>query len=144
MSRKNNINQIIQSFIIFRKGLIKNNNIKITLPYSQDEALHCIFYNNELTVSELASCLRITSGAATQLTDALINSGCILRTPDSEDRRVIHLKLSSKGKQVVSKSIKEKLDHFNKILAPLDDIEVESLSNILGKISKSIKEKDEK
>lgn len=139
MSREENINEIVFSFINFRKGLVKGGHEhSLRLPHAQGEALFCVFHNNEVTVSELARLLSVTPGAATQLADALVQSDYIERTIDENDRRVTKLKLSSKGKTVLNESKKGKLAKLNQILAPLDDEEIETLSRLLKKVSQSI------
>ena len=141
MSREENINEIVFSFINFRKGLIKDAHTHdFKLPHAQGEALFCVFYQHEVTVSELARLLRVTPGAATQLADALVHSGDVQREADEHDRRVTKLKLSSKGEKVLQESKKAKLAKLNQILAPLDDFEIETFARLLKKVSQSIHE----
>lgn len=141
MSREKNINEIVFSFINFRKGLVKGGHEHtLKLPHAQGEALFCVFHNSEVTIGELARLLNVTPGAATQLADALVQSDYIERTIDESDRRVTKLKLSSKGETVLKESKKEKLAKLNQVLAPLDDGEVETLARLLKKVSQSIQD----
>lgn len=141
MTREENINEIVFSFINFRKGLVKDGyENKLKLPHAQGEALFCVFHSKELMVSELAQLLNVTPGAATQLADALVQSEYIERTTDEQDRRVTKLKLSAKGAAVLEESRKAKLAKLNQILAPLDDSEIETLARLLKKISRSVHE----
>lgn len=145
MSREENINEIVFSFINFRKGLVKDGHeSKLKLPHAQGEALFCVFHNNELTVSELARLLNVTPGAATQLADALVQSEYVERTTDEDDRRVTNLKLSKKGIAVLEESKRAKLTKLNQILAPLDDLEIETLAKLLKKVSQSVHQQGEK
>ncbi len=141
MSRAENINEIVFSFINFRKGLVKGGHEHaLKLPHAQGEALFCVFHNSEVTVSELARLLNVTPGAATQLADALVQVGYIERTVDESDRRVTKLKLSAKGEVVLKESKKEKLAKLKQTLLPLDDNEVETLAGLLKKVSQSMKD----
>jgi DNA-binding MarR family transcriptional regulator len=139
MSREENINQIVYSFINFRKGLVKDTpEGLVKLPHAQGEALFCVFHNNEVTVSELAQLLSVTPGAATQLVDALVQSDYIQRVADTTDRRVTKLKLSSQGAKVLEESKKAKLAKLGQILEPLSDTEVATLATLLQKVSHSM------
>lgn len=141
MSREEHINEIVFSFINFRKGLVKGGHEHtLKLPHAQGEALFCVFHNSGVTVSELARLLSVTPGAATQLADSLVQSDYIERTVDPSDRRVTKLKLSKSGEAVLKESKKAKLAKLNQVLAPLDDGEVETLAKLLKKVSQSIHE----
>lgn len=141
MSRSENIKQIVQSFASFRKELMRHHHSsELSIPHSQYEALFCIYDRQEITIGELANNLRVTPGAATQLADALVKSDYILRSHNDSDRRVVNIMLSEKGKQTIQMSIKEKLAHVNRLLVELDDTEVESLADLLGKVSRNIQD----
>ncbi|MFO0971558.1 MAG: MarR family transcriptional regulator [Candidatus Saccharimonadales bacterium] len=141
MTREENINEIVFSFINFRKGLVRGeHNAVLKLPHAQGEALFCVFHNNEVTVSELAGFLGVTPSAATQLADALVQSSYIERLVDQRDRRVTKLKLSQKGEAALKELKRAKLTKLNQILAPLSDSELETLASLLKKLSQSIQE----
>lgn len=137
MPRKEYIQQIIQSFILFRKGLANDAHV---LPHAQADAMFCVFDSGSITVSELAHQLQVTPGAATQLADSLTRSGYIERETDGSDRRVTRITLSEKGKQALQEAKKLKLAKLQEVLAPLSDAEVQTLAALLKKVSKSIHE----
>lgn len=145
MSREEHINEIVFSFINFRKGLVKGEREPAhKLPHAQGEALFCVFHHDEVTVSELARLLSVTPGAATQLADALVQSDYIERIPDEHDRRITKLTLSERGKEILKESKKAKLAKLSQILAPLSDNEVETLAKLLKKVSESMHKQGEK
>jgi len=75
------------------------------------------------TVKGLASMLSITSSAATQLIDGLVESGYVLRETSKEDRRVVSLTLSKKTKAQVEKMKKHVLHKFLDFFEVLNDRE---------------------
>lgn len=137
MSREDHIQNIVQSFVVFRKGIVKN---APGVSHAQADAMFCMFENDSITVGELAQMLQITPGAATQLTDSLIKARHIERESDSSDRRVTRIKLSKEGQKVLEEAKKEKLAKLQKILAPLADEELQTLATLLKKVSKSVQE----
>lgn len=135
MSRDEDIERIIQSFIVFRKGLVKSHD---SVSHAQADAMFCVFENESVTVGELAQMLHITPGAATQLADSLMKANHIERSADSSDRRITHIKLSQEGKKVLEQAKKQKLQKLQKILAPLSSEELQTLAILLEKVSKSV------
>lgn len=58
----------------------------------------------DLTVSGLAKAMSVHQSTASNLMEKLEVGGFILRTRSSEDRRVVYLSLTDKGKDVLSKA----------------------------------------
>src|SRR5215471_19123773 len=65
------------------------------------------------TVSELCRDAGHDSGAMTRLIDQLEERGLIERQRNSQDRRVIHLKLTSTGRKLAESLIPVTVDHLN-------------------------------
>jgi MarR family transcriptional regulator, 2-MHQ and catechol-resistance regulon repressor len=57
---------------------------------------------DELTMSELADQLGVTSGGATRLVDKVANDGLVARRPCTEDRRVHHVALTEAGRTLLA------------------------------------------
>lgn len=138
MTREDNIQQIVQSFISFRKGLVKESS---GMSHAKSDALLCLLDRPSVAMGELASMLNITSGAATQLTDALLHDKYITRDADLDDRRVTRIALSKEGRRRIHQSRKQKLKELDKVLSPLDDRELHTLAELLSKVSHSIQER---
>lgn len=56
-------------------------------------------------VTEIGDHLGVTSGAASQMIDRLVEQGLVLRTEDSADRRVKRIELSAQGERVLAEGI---------------------------------------
>lgn len=67
-------------------------------------ALAEISESPELTVSGLAKAMSVHQSTASNLMDKLDAGGYILRTRSLEDRRVVHLSLTDKGRDVLAKA----------------------------------------
>lgn len=136
MSRTKDIDNIVYSFIGLRRGLVKDiHSLHGMLPHAQGEALFCVYHNGELTASELASKLDVTAGAAAQLVESLATAGLLNRCNNKDDRRVIDLTVSEHGKLLLQKTKKAKRQKLDQILEPLNDEEVQTLAQLLNKIS---------
>ncbi len=86
-------------------------------------ALMLVEQRGKSTVRDVARALGITSSAATQLVDGLVESGYVVKKVNAEDRRVISLTLSSKTKVQVEAMKKQALQKFLKFFEVLNDTE---------------------
>ena len=74
---------------------------KITLP--QFFILSHLCKQGESKMSELADVMDVTTAAVTGIVDRLVRYGYIMRFYDPKDRRVINIKLTAKGSNMVQK-----------------------------------------
>ncbi|MEN1968116.1 MarR family transcriptional regulator [Lentibacillus sp. N15] len=114
--------------------------------FSRTEALvlYKLYYNGKMRASELATILAITTGGLTGLTDKLVEGGYVERNRTQQDRRVVYLSITDKGKEMIKtmyaarKAFIEKLfqgitteelirfkDTASKLLRNFEDIKIE-------------------
>lgn len=69
-----------------------------------------------LSMSDIGNCLSMPKPHVTVLVDKLIDEGCVVRSNDPNDRRIINIALTDKGrsefqelKNEISENLKEKL-----------------------------------
>ena len=74
------------------------------LSMSQIGALFRIF-RGKSSVSDISDNLGVTSAAASQMLERLVQQGLILRKEDPNDRRVRQIVLTDKGHQILQESI---------------------------------------
>lgn len=138
MSNTSVIQEIMFNFICFRKGLVKHGPQPTKqLPIAQGEVLFSVAFKGQMTVSELASHLNITPGAATQLVEALVQAGLLERKQSISDRRVVCLQLSAAGKAEIAEVKKHKLALIKQTLNTLTDDEQAELARLLKKINQT-------
>lgn len=92
---------------------------KITLP--QFLILDLLSKKGESKMSELAQLMAVTTAAITGIADRIIRYGYALRVYDPADRRIIRIKLTSKGVTLVRKINQQRhkmiIDIFGRISA---------------------------
>jgi len=96
---------------------------KITLP--QFFILSHLYRQGESKMSELANVMDATTAAATGIVDRLVTSGYAMRLYNPKDRRVINIKLTQKGSNMV-----QRIDHQRRQVT----------SEVFGRISKEERE----
>lgn len=108
----------------------KENNYSIP----QLNALFRIRYKGACGVSDLGEEMGITSAAASQLLDKLVQQGLVMRTEDPQDRRNKLITLTKAGMQVSEKSMQarqEWLDRLAERLSPAEQQQVQAALELL-------------
>lgn len=92
--------------------------------------LACIKYvaaHNEPSVGEIANGLGISNAASAKLIDRLVRKKLITREEDPADRRVLKIKLTVKGSQLLELIKKIEVQQFDGILQKMSGPEIEAL-----------------
>ena len=143
--RKQQIALLMEKIHAFRRLLVSDSQAEPgneCLSHSQWLALHLVSKQEGIGIKELAAQLGITSSAATQLADGLVNKGLLDRQPSAEDRRSLHLSLPAASRQQIEAVKEQRLLHLSSIFKALDDAEFQTLLNLFDKIiNNSISEK---
>lgn len=109
--------------------------LELTLPQAQ---VLRVLRRGPLTTGQLATELRISAPAITQLTDRLIRKDLIERRAAADDRRCVIVALSNKGTRLIDEFRKRRGEVFNWALADLSEIEQKQVIEVLGKVVKAL------
>jgi DNA-binding MarR family transcriptional regulator len=129
------LEQIAVSFVELRRVIFSRimSKLDIDLPPAQSELLMNVA-NGPIKVKDIASVLHISSGAVTQLLDALSTQDLIERFTSEEDLRVVWVQLTDAGKRRLAKLRKQYVRHLTEMLEDLSDHEIEALGTLMDKI----------
>jgi len=108
----------------------------LTVP--QYTVLLVLFYRERCKMSELARELGITMGAATSIVDRLIKAGLVKRERSPEDRRVVFVSLSKKGRRMVEEGHEMSLGLMSRLLSRLSAKEREAFLSAYEKMSQEV------
>ena len=107
--------QIIQEFA--RRQADELYKGKITLP--QFLILNFLEHKGEAKMSDMARFMQVTTAAMTGIIERLVKYGYTLRAFEASDRRIIKIKLTAKGKELVRKVNQQRrqmiIDVFGKL-----------------------------
>ncbi len=98
------------------------------LSRSQVGALMMINHRNNCQITHIGDDLGITTPAASQLVDRLVQLNMVERKEDPEDRRVKILALSIKGRNLVQNGFKAKLEWVDELTDYIPETELESIT----------------
>ena len=110
----------------------------------QLQALIFINRKKTLSMSYIASLFKISLPTASSLSDKLANFGLIKRLESKNDRRIVNISLTEKGKYLLKKAMKQRHLKMNKVLSYLSLEDRKELLRILGNLSTNIKKTYEK
>jgi DNA-binding MarR family transcriptional regulator len=103
--------------------------IWMSLPLTMAQ-LKCLFFisNKGSTNSrKLAEALQVTPTNITGIIDRLVKQGLVSRAGDAQDRRILVLKATTKGKRLVANLRERKRSSFSKVLACMNRDELTAL-----------------
>lgn len=102
----------------------------------QMAALHAIARQGGVTMSRLAGCLEAASlSSATQMADRLVKLGLTQRTSDPDDRRIVRLSLSRRGRSLLAGMEEGWRRGMGEALEDLSDTECARLVELLEKVA---------
>ena len=97
-------------------------------------------YRHNCGVSDLSERFDITSAAASQLVDKLVQSGLIQREEDPRDRRAKRLNLTEKGRQLIQQGIEERYRWVDQLARKLTQEERNKVSEALAILTRAAQE----
>lgn len=126
INRKKVIEGLLQNMHAMRHKLMVGyaDKKELAITPSQGFVLRFVAKNSSANVKAIAEALNITSSAATQLIDGLVDNGYLVRKDDPSDRRVITLSLSEKAKKLFNDFQKQGLEKMTELFDALNDEEL--------------------
>ncbi len=88
-----------------------------------------------LTPADLADKSNCSRATMTGLIDTLERDGLVVRTPDAQDRRMMHVKLTDQGSQLMHSILPEHFKRMSQLYSALTESEQRTLVVLLQKIS---------
>ena len=110
--------------------------MKITLP--QFAIMDILERDKEANMTDLAKAMNVTTSAMTGVVDRLVRDGYVIRSHDLKDRRIIHIRLTAKGKKTIHSAIEDRKKVTMKMFAAITQEERDSYLSILEHIKEHL------
>lgn len=137
--REQIVSEIIEDFEMMHRSILRHsNNEANSLPIGQRMMLHIIAAKKSVNVKELSSILKITPSAATQQIESLFQRDLVTRSPNSDDRRVSLLSLTSQGAEYYDRTVKKRRTFVAEIFSKIPTDELENYKNTTNKICQEL------
>lgn len=134
--------KVREFFIEFTNRVISFDAKKLQLDFnfSQLKAMSAFQEGNrDYTMGELSRNIQVTMPSMTDMIDGLEELGVVERWRDSNDRRVVRVKLTEKGKQMRKEFMEKRRYELENIFSKLSIEDWEELINHLEKASQILK-----
>jgi DNA-binding MarR family transcriptional regulator len=107
-----------------------------TLSRSQREVVMLIHEQQSVSIKDIATHLELTSSAATQLVDALVEKDILSRKEKPADRRVVEVTFADTFASHMANLKKNKTQIISELFIDVTQEEIETISRVAEKISK--------
>lgn len=94
----------------------------------------------DLSLSELSERIRAQNSTVTGIIDRMVRENLVVRERSKEDRRVVYIRLTPKGRKLAEEIPIEPMEIFRNALQGLSPTEMRDLMKILGKVAKRVRE----
>ncbi|OAA83859.1 MarR family winged helix-turn-helix transcriptional regulator [Clostridium ljungdahlii] len=122
------VKKSLYDFVIISRSMINEINYEEKLSISQLLLLYLLEESESYKVSELAEKLGITPSAVTNLSNKLVESQFINRFRPEDNRRVVMISLTDKGKQFLKKMSEVKYRFWEEALSELNNDDLKNMS----------------
>jgi DNA-binding MarR family transcriptional regulator len=113
----------------------------ITMP--QFLILNSLEKDGETRMTDIARTMGVTTAAATGIVDRLVKGSYVQRVYDSNDRRIIKIKLSSKGRELVQRICKQKMQGIIEVFGKIPSVDRENFLKILMRVHEIVLHEEE-
>lgn len=117
--------------------------LQIDLKFSKFEIFSMLLVDKrqEITMTELSEYINTPMSTANGIIERLVKKGYIIRDRSDSDRRIVVLRLSEAGSQLIG-GVKELVSGYLKMaLEALDEEEIQTLIDIIFKVVRSFQSK---
>jgi DNA-binding MarR family transcriptional regulator len=94
----------------------------------------------DLSLSELSERIRAQNSTVTGIIDRMERENLVTRERSKEDRRVVYIRLTSKGRKLAEEIPVEPMEIFRGALESLSQNETRELVRILGKVARRVRQ----
>jgi DNA-binding MarR family transcriptional regulator len=92
----------------------------------------------DISLSELSDRIRAQNSTVTGIIDRMEREGLVVRMRSTEDRRVVHIRLTDKGAKIADEIAVEPMEIFRSALESLTAGEMRELIKLLTKIARRV------
>ncbi|MDR4888330.1 MarR family transcriptional regulator [Fredinandcohnia sp. QZ13] len=118
-----------------RDDMMKNN-----LSITEFSVLEVLFHKGKQTIHQIGKSILITSGSMTYVIDKLEQKGLLKRSACPDDRRAIHVSLTTAGSELLNRIMPEHEDCVDSIFDSLNSQEVDTLIDLLKKVKEKVED----
>jgi DNA-binding MarR family transcriptional regulator len=108
------------------------------LDVAQGDALDAIIELGPVRMGDLAAALRVDASTATRTVARLADAGLVTRIEGKDDRRVVEIKATAKGRRRQEEMVRAATETLNEILGAFSPDEADALATLMERLVASL------
>lgn len=140
---KSDVDQVLEAIIYLyteSRRLTKQLARRADLTGPQLTVVKLLEQIGDLSLSELSEKIRAQNSTVTGIIDRMERENLVVRERSKEDRRVVYIRLTPKGRRLAEEIPVEPMEVFRGALESLSAAEVRELVKILGKVARRVRQ----
>ncbi|MBX3206900.1 MAG: MarR family transcriptional regulator [Labilithrix sp.] len=140
---KSDVDQVLEAIIYLyteSRRLTKELARRADLTGPQLTVVKMLEQIGDLSLSELSERIRAQNSTVTGIIDRMERENLVTRERSKEDRRVVYIRLTTKGRRLAEEIPIEPMEIFRGALESLSATEVRDLVKILGKVARRVQQ----
>jgi DNA-binding MarR family transcriptional regulator len=138
------LKEIAETFFVQSMNGWKHHVKASGLSMPQLHLLMFLYHHGNRGVQEIGDCMEITSPAASQLIDRLVNAGYVARSENPDDRRGRSIAITQKGRGLVEKGAEERYGWLHDLMAHLNAKGQDALRKAVPRLLEAARSLDKK
>jgi DNA-binding MarR family transcriptional regulator len=126
------VDSIVKAYNRISQGINPSFLAKMSLTIAQMKALFLFEDNKKFSMSELSSLYSVSVSTMTSMVDRLFQNGMLKREQDENDRRIVLVSLTAKGRKVLTKLVDARREVLESFLYTLDEDEVKRFDRAMN------------
>ncbi|MGH2442100.1 MAG: MarR family winged helix-turn-helix transcriptional regulator [Chloroflexota bacterium] len=142
---RNQVWEQINALSSYRRRLFCSHQMHREVSLPQMYVLISLQDCGETTVSELAALLQISAPSTSSILDRMEEHQVIERSRDAVDRRVVHVRITERGRVLVEEMMGLQREHLNRLLEAMTDDEARdvllgaaAIRRVLGRMPENL------
>ncbi|MDD5005602.1 MAG: MarR family transcriptional regulator [Candidatus Omnitrophica bacterium] len=107
---------------------------KTNITPAQFLILNFLHHSDESRMTELAKFMKVSTAAMTGIVNRLVRDGYVVRNYQPDDRRVINIKLTKKGNNLINKANQQRRDMVINVFGKVSDEDRQDYLRVLTRI----------
>src|SRR5689334_9480780 len=139
---KNDVDQVLEAIIYLyteSRRITKELARRADLTGPQLTVVKMLEQIGDLSLSELSERIRAQNSTVTGIIDRMEREALVTRERSKEDRRVVYIKLTPKGRELAREIPVEPMEIFKSALETLSGQEMKDLLRIMTKVAKRVR-----
>ena len=117
--------------------------MSLPLTIAQLKSLFFISNQGSTNLGKLAAALRVTPTNTTGIVDRLVKQGLVSRTENVQDRRMLLLRVTGKGEELVANLRERRRGYMSEVLQRMSVNDLATLSQSLASLVKTVEAHEE-